>query len=47
MEVQDILNVRVKSAEIQGMTIYVKTLYHILLTLRGKSTIIEWVLKPQ
>jgi hypothetical protein len=44
LEVQDTLNVRVESAEIQGMTNQVKTLYYILLTLRSKSISIEWVL---
>ena len=44
LEVQDTLDVRVESAEIQGMTNQVKTLHYILLTLRSKSVSIEWAL---
>jgi len=43
-EVQETLDVRVESAEIQGMTIQVITLYYISLTLRSESMSIEWEL---
>jgi hypothetical protein len=47
LEAQDTLNVRVESAEIQGMTDQVKTLCYISLTLRSKSISIELVLLPK
>jgi len=44
LEVQGTLDVRVESAEIQGTTDQVKTLYYNSLTLKSKSMSIEWVL---
>jgi len=44
MGVQETLDVRVESVEIQGMTIQVITLYYVSLTLRSESMSIEWEL---